>query len=126
VLRSRYGHKINRTNRWEESKEQSKKGKDRNWAMTCTAEESTEALFEEPTVILDKMYNPMALPAVIGDTMYLHQDMKQPSQDQFLKAVMKEIETHQKRKNWEVTPVEQVPKGTVILDSIWAMRRKSE
>ena len=37
---------------------------------------------------------------------------------------MKEIEMHQKRKNWEVTPVEQLRKGTVILDSIQATRRK--
>jgi len=45
--------------------------------------------FEEPTEILDKMYNPMALPAVIGDTMYLHQAMKQPDQAQFLKVIVK-------------------------------------
>jgi len=61
---------------------------------------------------------------VIGDTMYLHQAMKQPDREQFLKSMVKEIETHQKRKHWNVIPIKVVPKGTVILNSIWAMRRK--
>ena len=40
--------------------------------------------------------------------------------------MIKETDTHQKRKHWKVIPIEQVPKGTVILDLIWAIRRKRE
>jgi len=88
--RSRYGRKITRTKRLEESQSQSRKGKGRNWAMACMAEDSSETLYE------DKMNDLMSLSAMIGDTMYLHQAMKQPDQAQFLKAMVKEIETHQK------------------------------
>ena len=94
--RSRYGRKITRTKRLEESQSQSRKGKGRNWAMACMAEDSSETLYEEPTKALDKMNDLMSLSAMIGDTMYLHQAMKQPDQAQFLKAMVKEIETHQK------------------------------
>jgi len=66
----------------------------------------------------------MTLSAVIGDTMYQHQAMNQPNRAQFLKAMVKEIEIHQKRKHWEVTHIKHVPKGIIILDSIWAIRRK--
>jgi len=56
--------------------------------------------------------------------MYLHQALVQPDRQEFIKAMVKEIQTHQDRKHWAVTPIEKVPKGTKILDSIWAMRRK--
>ena len=52
--------------------------------------------------------------------MYLHQAPKQPD----LKDMVKEIATHQKRKNWKVVPIKEVPENIRILDSVWAMRRK--
>ena len=38
--------------------------------------------------------------------------------------MVKEIHTHQERKHWAVVPIEEVPKGTTLLDTIWAMHRK--
>jgi len=67
---------------------------------------------------MDRMNDQMVLSAVIGDTMYLHQAMKQPDREQFLKAMVKEIQTHHKRKHWRVIPIELVPKVTGILDLI--------
>ena len=64
--------------------------------LASTAEEALETLYKEPTEFMDKMNDPMALLAVIGNTMYLHQSMKQPNRAQFLKAMIKEIETQQK------------------------------
>ena len=50
--------------------------------------------------------------------------MVQPDWQQFIKAMVKEIHTHQEQKHWAVMPIEEVPKGPKILDSIWPMRRK--
>ena len=66
----------------------------------------------------------MSLSEVIGDTMYLHQALVQLDRQEFIKAMIKEIHTHQEWKHWAVMPIEEVPKGTKILDSIWAMCRK--
>ena len=54
---------------------------------------------------------------VIGDVMYLHQALKQPDKEEFLKAMVKEITTHQKRINWKVVPIKEVPENVKILDS---------
>ena len=61
------------------------------------AEETIEMLYEEPMELMDN--DQMTLLAVIGDTMYLHQAMKQTIREQFLEAMIKEIDTHQKRGN---------------------------
>jgi len=36
--------------------------------------------------------------AIVGDVMHLHQALKQPDREEFLKAMVQEISTHQKRK----------------------------
>jgi len=46
------------------------------------AEETIEMLYEEPMELMDN--DQMTLLAVIGDTMYLQQAMKQPDREQFL------------------------------------------
>ena len=38
--------------------------------------------------------------------------------------MIKEVEDHVQRKHWELLPISQVPKGTKVLDSVWAMKRK--
>jgi len=62
--------------------------------------------------------------AIVGDVMHLHQALKQPDKEEFLKAMVQEISMHQKRKHWKVVPIEEVPENIKILDSIWDMRRK--
>jgi len=58
------------------------------------------------------------------DTMYYHQAMKFSDKAQFKKAMRKEFNDHTNRNHWEITPIENVPEGEKVLDSVWAMRRK--
>ena len=64
------------------------------------------------------------LSEMIGDTMYFHQAMNQPDADDFVKAIVKEINGHIERNHWKLTPCDQVPEGTNILHSLWSMKRK--
>jgi hypothetical protein len=59
-------------------------------------------------------------------TMYFHQAMKAPCQDEFVKAIVKEINDHIVSKNWELVPRQDVPAGVKVLDSLWAMKRKRD
>lgn len=61
--------------------------------------------------------NTLIMSTVIGDVMYLHQALKQPDKEEFLKAMVKEITTHQKRKHRKVVPIKEVPENVRILDS---------
>jgi predicted SnoaL-like aldol condensation-catalyzing enzyme len=58
------------------------------------------------------------------DTMYYHQAMKQPDAKQFRAALQKEIGNHMDNGHWEMMLKSEVPEGTKILDSVWAMKRK--
>ena len=62
--------------------------------------------------------------AIIGDVMYLHQALQQPDKEESVKAMVREIATHEKRKHWKIIPMKEVPENIKILDSVWAMRRK--
>ena len=106
--RTRSGRRVVRTQKWIESKEQENR---RRMAMSCTTVDNR-----------DKEH--LTMSTIIGDVMYLHQALKQPDKEEFLKAMIKEIDTHQKRKHWKVIPIKEVPENVKILDSIWAMRRK--
>ena len=58
------------------------------------------------------------------DTLYLHEAMKQPDADQFIKAMAEEIQAHEDNHHWEVVTRDTIPQGTPILPAIWSMRRK--
>jgi hypothetical protein len=45
------------------------------------------------------------------DTMYFHQAMKAPDQDELVKAIVKEMNDHIVIKNWELVPRQDVPPG---------------
>jgi hypothetical protein len=69
--------------------------------------------------------NPMCLLAKTDhDTMYWDQAMKQHDAEQFIKAAIDEVSTHQANGHWEVLPKEEVPNGEKVLDAIWSMKRK--
>jgi len=104
-LRTRYGRKIVRPQKWIEGQEQRHSGNRLRWAINSMTE-SDELMYEEPNTFLHKLDNPMSLSAVIGDTMYLHQVLVKPDRQEFIKAMVKEIHTHQVRKHWAVTPIE--------------------
>ena len=58
------------------------------------------------------------------DTMYLHEAMKQPDRDQFLAAMLKEVEDQRKNGHWTVVPRKKVPQGVPVMPSVWSMKRK--
>ena len=68
----------------------------------------------------------MSLSEVIGDTMYLHQALVQPDRHEFIKAMVREINTHQEQKHWAVTPVEEVPKAQRSLTLFGRCAEKEE
>ena len=61
---------------------------------------------------------------MMGDIMYFNQAMKQHDSEDFVKAVVKEVDGHVKAKHWKVLKRSQVPKGVDTLPSVWSMRRK--
>ena len=115
--RTRSGRRVTRTQKWLESREQSRAHRNRT-AMNGIMENQRANLAD------DSSTEHLIMPAIIGDVMYLHQALQQPDKEEFVKAMVKEIETHEKRKHWKVVPMKEVPKNIKILDSIWAMRRK--
>eukprot|EP00957_Ditylum_brightwellii_P136927 10442513-Ditylum_brightwellii.AAC.1 len=58
-----------------------------------------------------------------SNNMYFHQAVKQPNAPHFVDAIVKEIKGLIKRGHWELIPEEEVPKGTKILDAVWAMKQ---
>ncbi len=58
------------------------------------------------------------------DTMYLHQAMKEPDKDEFIKAMQQEVDAQVKAGNFSIIPRSQVPKGATLLPAVWQMKRK--
>ena len=50
--------------------------------------------------------------------------MQHKDSDQFMDAVVKEINDHVDNNSWELVNIEDVPKDAKIRPSIWVMRRK--
>jgi hypothetical protein len=60
---------------------------------------------------------------MMGDIMYFHQAMQQDDADEFVKAVVKEINGHIDHNRWELIQRDQVPEGIDVIPSVWSMRR---
>jgi hypothetical protein len=52
--------------------------------------------------------------------------MKAPDRNEFVNAIVKEMNDRIVSKNWELVPRQEVPKGMKVLDSIWDMKRKRD
>jgi hypothetical protein len=50
--------------------------------------------------------------------------MKQPDHAEFIKVMKEEVHAHTENGHWELLPRSAVPRGTKVLDSMWAFRRK--
>jgi hypothetical protein len=87
-----------------------------------------EALHEDDYKLQDDMSDPIAFLSHHSDpdTMYFHEAVKQPDREEFIKAIIKEINDHIDRNHWVLVPRNKVPKGTKILASVWAMKRKRD
>lgn len=71
----------------------------------------------------------VAFPASLADpdTMYLNEAMKQDDRDEFLKAMVKEIEDHTVRGHWRVTTraeMRQRGYNFKLIAAIWSFKRK--
>jgi hypothetical protein len=58
------------------------------------------------------------------DIMYYHEAMAQPDRKEWITAVSKELDDHEKGKHWRLVELKDLPAGTKILPAVWAMRRK--
>ena len=58
------------------------------------------------------------------DILYWDQAMKAPDRAKFVEAVGTELDGHEKMGNCEPVPLNQVPKGTKLIDMVWSMRHK--
>jgi Reverse transcriptase (RNA-dependent DNA polymerase) len=58
------------------------------------------------------------------DNFYNHEILREPNKEQFLQALRKEIEIHNVHNNCVPVRRDQLPAGTIVLPSVWAMRRK--
>ncbi len=56
--------------------------------------------------------------------MYLHQALRQPDSKEFVESVIKEVNGHVDNDHWKLTPCTEVPEGTEVVPSVWAMQRK--
>jgi Reverse transcriptase (RNA-dependent DNA polymerase) len=122
--KSRYGRTLKLTQRALESKQQRAVG---TVAYTSTCDSNIFALdylevdktheFDHPiTYALKASNNP--------DTLYMHEALRAHNADNFRKAMVHEVNEHTKRGNWELVLKQDLPPGTKVLPSIWAMKRK--
>jgi hypothetical protein len=114
---SRYGRIHKHTKRMQESLEQ------RNIAFQAYY----EAMHEDDYSLQNETMNPIVFVSHANkDTMYFHEAMQAPDADEFIKAVVKEVNDHIERKHWELIPREQVPEGEKILPAVWSMKCKRD
>ena len=75
--------------------------------------------------IQKEMEDPVAfVTSTNPDIVYLHEVMRTPNCDQFLKAMDKELDDHISCEHWAVIPNEEKPAGTKLFDMVWAMCQK--
>ena len=73
-------------------------------------------MHEEEYALHDDMEDVIAF-KVVGDSdaMCHHQALRAPDRRQFVGVMIEEVKDHVQRKHWELTPMNQVPKGTKVL-----------
>ena len=70
----------------------------------------------------DWMHHPIVFHAeIMGYIMYYHQVIKQHDAKDFVNAIVKEGNGHVKAKCWKLIKHTEVPIGTDVIPSIWAM-----
>ena len=75
----------------------------------------------------ESMDNPIVFkPSTDPDVLYYYQVMATDDSDQFIEAMLREIDGYYELRVWELIPREQVTEGYHILDSVWAMKRKRD
>jgi hypothetical protein len=86
-----------------------------------------DVLHEDDYRIQDDMKDPVAfMSSTDEDTMYYDQAMRAPDKQNFIEAIVKEVNDHITSKHWILIPRSKVPKGVKVLDSVWSMKRKRD
>jgi hypothetical protein len=96
-------------------------------ASQAVCEHDYERLHDSHLNLQDCMHHPMAfLVEMMGDIMYLHQALRQPDAREFVEAVIKEDNGHIDNDYWKLIPRTEVPEGTEVVPSVWAMHPKQD
>jgi hypothetical protein len=73
----------------------------------------------------DHMHNLIAFQTeMMGDIIYFHQAMQQVDAEEFVKAVVNEVNGHIDHNRWQLIRRDQVPEGIDAIPSVWSMPRK--
>ncbi len=97
-------------------------------ARQSTIGKTDEDLFHDAHLDLQEcMRNPIAFHAkMMGDIMYLQQELRQPDAKEFVQAVVKEVNGHVDSNNWTLKKRDEVPDDAQIIPSVWSMWRKRD
>ena len=122
---TRSGRMVRITPRYEQSITQRDQGLVA-WEVLLDQDEQEQVLTAASQYKIQKsLENPLVFAASDNpDILYWDQAMKAPDRDKFVEAVGAELDGHEKMGNYEPVPLEQVSKGTKLIDMVWSMRRK--
>jgi hypothetical protein len=96
-------------------------------ASQAVCENDYKPLHNSHLALQDRMRHPIAfLAEMMGDIMYLHQALRQLNAREFVEAVIKEVNGHINNNHWKLIPGTEVPEGTEVVPSVWAMQRKQD
>jgi hypothetical protein len=97
-------------------------------ASQATNGDTDEDLFHDAHLQLQEgMRNPIAFHAeMMDDIVYLQQALKQPDANQFVQAVIKEVNRHMDSNNWTLQKQREVPEDVQIVSSVWFLQCKRD
>jgi hypothetical protein len=91
-------------------------------SVIASCQEVLNSQIEEDVQFQD---DPIALIAKRDpDTLYLNEALKASDRKQFIKAMKDEVQQHEELGHWQLVKRADLPEGTKILPSVWAMKRK--
>jgi hypothetical protein len=85
-----------------------------------------EALYAEHKMMIDNPLQAFKATADPDDTMYMHEALKQPDKQEFVKAMEKERNDQYDNGNFSLIHRSKVPKDKTILPTVWQMKRKQD
>ena len=91
-------------------------------------EQMSVMMHEDEELNVDGSVNyihPMSFVAKSGknDTFHFHDAMKQNDRGEFIKAMVRELEQHQRNKHWKLVPRSEIGEAKTV-KAIWAFKRK--
>ena len=63
---------------------------------------------------------------MVVNIMYLHQALKQHNSSKFVKAIIKEVNSHVDEMHWELILRTKVPQDIEVMPAVWAMQHMHE